>query len=173
MKGFTLIELMVVVTLIAIIGLITSQMFILNVRSQSKSEIQQEVKQSGDYAISVIESMVRNAVDIEKGSCNQNTDQIAITNQDGFSTQFLCDDGNKRIASVSSFPDPLPTVSVPLLSEKVVVSQCSFRVVCPTPPLSPKYVFINFSVSQENPDAGVNASALLEYQTTIAVRNYQ
>lgn len=174
--GFSLIELLVVITLIGIIGVITTQVFILGFRSQGKSEITKEVKQNGDYTLSVIESMVRNAVNIQAG-CNQSVAQLPITNPDGYTTTFFCSEGDK-IASISSgFPDPTPSVSQALTNNKVAVYNCSvaFRIVCPTPPINPKYVFVNFTVSQAGvgltPTPGSFSS--IDYQTTISLRNYQ
>lgn len=177
-SGFTLIELLVVVVLVGIIGTLTTQAFILGFRAQGKSEMNKEVKQNGDYVMSVVEGMVRNASDIDSSQCNSNVDQLTIFNQDGFTTTFDCSSGNS-IASVSGIniptPQPSPT-GLPLISGKVAVVNCNFRVVCPTPPLSPKYVFISFTVSQNPPGptpADPIARASVDYETTVSLRNYQ
>src|SRR3989344_5749758 len=89
-RGFSLIELLVVISLIGIIGTIITQVFILGIRSQAKSEIIKEVKQNGDYATSVIESMIRNSLDIQASECNENTNLLTILNPDGYTTTFDC-----------------------------------------------------------------------------------
>lgn len=177
--GFTLVELLVVVALVSIIGTITTQVFVLGFRSQTKAEVLKEVKQSGDFAIAVIESMVRNAADIplDQSSCNTNMSKLTILNQDGLTTTFDCT--GTSIASVSGFfvpaAQPTPT-GVPLIGSKVTVTNCNFRVVCPDPPLSPKYVYVSFTLNQATgalvtPIPENRAS--LDYQTTISLRNYQ
>ena len=172
--GFTLIELLITVALIGIVGTITTQIFILGFRSLAKSEAIKEVKQSGDYALSVMESMVRNASNISNISlsCNTSTDELSLINPDGFTTTFTCLEGSE-IASASGF------TTYPLTSTKVIVSGCNaaFRVVCPTPPLYPKYVLFNFTVSQAaitgQPTPQPENRASLEYQSTVSLRNYQ
>jgi prepilin-type N-terminal cleavage/methylation domain-containing protein len=176
-KGFTLIEILVVITLMGVIGTITAQVFIIGTRSQAKSEILKEVKQNGDYIQTVVEGMVRNAVDIPdvSNSCNVGSDSPALTiiNPDGNSTTFDCSDG-QNVASNSS------SLNLTLNSQKVRVSNCNFRLICPTPPTSPKYVFFTYTVCQYNAQACPALSgefpenrASVEYQTTVTLRNYQ
>lgn len=176
-RGFSLIELLVVVTLMGIIGMITTQMFILNVKSQSKSELGKEVKQNGDYALAVIESMLRAAVDIVGSTtCNQpSAKTLTILNPDGLNTTFDC--SSSQMASISSgFPDGSPDVSLPLTSSKVIVSNCNLRLVCPTPPINPKYVFVSFKLSQS---IGGQTTPLpdsyssIDFQSTVSLRGFE
>lgn len=180
-KGFSLIELLVVVALVGIIGAITTQVFIAGFKSQGKGEIVKEVKQNGDYALSVIETMVRNASDFStEADCNQDKTSISIINPDGYTTIFDCSLTNGNIASVSALPTttpgPTPT-GIPLTSNKVAVSSCNFRVVCPTPPLSPKYVFVNFVMRQGTvigqPTPLPENTASLEYSGTFSLGRYK
>ncbi|MBI3379591.1 type II secretion system protein, partial [Candidatus Gottesmanbacteria bacterium] len=147
LRGFTLVELLVIVALVGMIGVITSQVFIIGFRSAGKGEIVKEVKQNGDYAMSVMETMVRNAADISPDQvCNANSTSLSIINPDGYTTTFDCDPATFNISSASA---TYPT-GIPLMSNKVAVpaGSCHFRVVCPTPPLSPKYVFVGFTLTQ-------------------------
>lgn len=190
-SGFTLIELLVVITLLGIIGSITTQVFILGFRSQGKSEIIKEVKQNGDNAISIMENMIRNAADIPQSlaQCNTSLDALTIVNPDGYTTTFKCvtvNPGVSSIASVSGDSDglPLPGPTLALTSNRVTIPtpdsggySCTFRVVCPTPPLSPKYVFLSFKVIQAavpgQPTPEPENRSSLDYQTTISLRGYQ
>ncbi|MBI3955622.1 type II secretion system protein, partial [Candidatus Gottesmanbacteria bacterium] len=170
--GFSMIELLVVVALIGIIGTITTQVFILALQTQVKSEIIKEVKQNGDYALSVMESMVRNSTDILSISCNETSSQLTIQNPDGFNTVFDCTGSN--ISSISGSESILPTpTGAPLTNSKVKVSSCTFRVICPTPPINPKYVYIEYTVSQAGAGTGPKDTSSLNYQTTVSLRNYQ
>ncbi len=181
-SGFTLVELLVVVALVGVIGVITTQVFIIGFKSQGKGEIIKEVKQSGDYALSVIESMVKNAADFAPGqACNQDSSSLAIVNPDGFTTIFDCNTTDLyTIASVSALPTttpgPTPT-GLPLTGSKVAVASCNFRVVCPTPPLSPKYVFVDFTVTQGTivgqPTPLAENTASLEYSGTFSLGKYR
>lgn len=176
-EGFTLIELMIVIVLVGIIGTITTQVFLINLRSQNKSEILKEVKQNGDYATSIMESMIRNAGDVLTSQCNDSslTNMLTIVNQDGYSTTFDCSDDIK-IASVSSTS---PYAPESLTSNHVKVTNCFFELICPTPALSPKYVYMGFRICQEGADtcpdninSSVDARATLDYETTVTLRNY-
>lgn len=173
-SGFSLIELLIVITLIGIIGVIISQVFIMGFKIQAKSEIVKEIKQNGDFALSVIENMVRNSADINSGQCNISGNMLTITNQDGYSTTFDCT-SNTQIASISAYSGLYPTIVTSLTNNKVTVSNCSFVIVCPTPALNPKYVFMNYTVRQSGsgiiPTPGAYSS--LDYQSTISLRNYQ
>lgn len=172
MVGFSMIELLVVVALIGMIGAITTQVFILALQTQGKSEIIKEVKQNGDYALSVMESMVRNSSDILSISCNETSSQLTIQNPDGFNTVFDCTGSNISSISGSENADPTPT-GAPLTNSRVKVSSCTYRVICPTPPINPKYVYIEYTVSQAGAGTGPKDTSSLNYQTTISLRNYR
>ncbi len=172
--GFTLVELLVAITLVGIIGVLVTQAFIIGLNAQAKSEVMKEVKQNGDYAISVIEQMVRNARDITGQSCNETSSLgFTIENQDGYATTFACSSENSNISSISATLEGEIISAVSLTTNKVTVTNCSFRIVCPTPPVSPKYVFVNFTISQLGESVPVRSRASQEYQTTISLRNYQ
>ena len=169
-SGYSLIELLVVITLIAILGTLTAEAFILGLRAQSKSEILKEVKQNSEYIGQVIENMVRNSIDIEETQCNSNTQELTIRSSDGYYTTFDCT--ATVMASISGqFPEP--TVYQTLSNNRVSLENCNFRIVCPTPPTNPKYIFFNFSMSQTGSDLPKEKQANYEYQNTISLRNYQ
>ena len=172
-RGFTLIELLAVIALIGLIGTITSQFFILGFRSQGRSEVGKEIKQNGDYALAVMESMIRNAAYIPDNQCygvNPSSRSVVIVNPDGYETTFDC--SGTEIASNSSSTNPN---SYPLTNDKVTIADCIIRVICPTPPINPMYVYINFTFNQAGPNITLSpgSSPLLEYQTTVSLRNYQ
>ncbi|OGV91706.1 hypothetical protein A3A66_02210 [Microgenomates group bacterium RIFCSPLOWO2_01_FULL_46_13] len=59
--GYTLIEVLVVVTLTAILAVATVNLFLTSVQGGSKAARLNEVRSSGDYALAQIERLVRNA----------------------------------------------------------------------------------------------------------------
>jgi len=169
-KGFTLIEILVVVTFVGMIGIIISQVFILGVRSQVKNEVMKEVRQNGDFIIGVVEGMTKSAIDTENTDCNKSVSQFSIINQDGYTTIFSCTGNN--IASTSVYLAPTPTVTVNLNTSRVKITDCGFRLVCPTPAIAPKYVLFNFTVSQASGNSPESQSSM-DYQTTVSLRSYQ
>lgn len=71
-NGFTLIEFLVVFAIIAMVGGITSDLFLGILRGSNKANITNEIKQNGSYALSFMERTVRNSAAL-----------IALENPDG------------------------------------------------------------------------------------------
>lgn len=159
-KGFTLIEIMVVIGVFGIIAAFTTNMFVSILRGSSKSQILAEVKQNGNYALSVMERMIRNARKIEV----YDVSSITILNPDGGSTVFSCDPGQKIASNSAS-----------LISEQVLVGDC------------PNFIAVNEGISGLNPDtvtitftlqeAGAKTrpedKARVDFQTTVSLRNVE
>lgn len=176
--GFTLIELLVVITIVGFIGVMTTQIFILGIRSQMKSEVMKELKQNGDYAEGVMSSMIRNAVDIgdQSISCNTNTEKLTILNPDGYATTFDCSD-NTKISSISGSMENNVFVpngqQITLTNIQLSIMVCNFRLVCPTPPLYPKYVFMDFLLTQAGVTPTPGNASFFESQSTVSLRGYE
>lgn len=98
--GFTLLETLVSVAIIAVVSAVLSQVFISTLRTNTKTEILKEVKQNGDLALETITRMIQNAQSI---TCV--TDQsLALVNPDGDTTTLGCSAAGStlRLASVSA-----------------------------------------------------------------------
>ncbi len=63
-KGFTLIEILVVITIIGILTGITADIFIQIVRGSNKANVVTEIKQNGDNILNQLERAIRNAEEI-------------------------------------------------------------------------------------------------------------
>ncbi|OGG13677.1 hypothetical protein A2773_00080 [Candidatus Gottesmanbacteria bacterium RIFCSPHIGHO2_01_FULL_39_10] len=167
--GFTLIEILIAVSLIGIMMIAISQVFISILQTQTKGEIIKGVKQNGDYAFSVMESMIRNAKEVtdpDPTSCGSQVDEISIKNVDDYITRFYCTGGaTSRVSSRSATSDLF------LTSSEVVASNCHFIVNCPSS--SPKYVWITFTLSQVNVSAGTEGTATETFEGTVSLRNYE
>lgn len=164
-EGFSVIEMLVVIALLGIISAIVTQVLVISVRSNLKAEIQKEVKQNGDYAMAIMERAIRNATDVDVGGCNVSSNHVTITNPDATNTTFTCNNAPKKIISSSGG-------GVDLTNNRVAWNTtCTFRVICPTPPIRPKYVYINFTLTQAGVTADPNSSASLPYQSTIELRS--
>lgn len=161
--GFSLVELLIVVVLMGMISVMISEVFIMTIRSHVKSEMIKEIKQSGDYALSVIETMVRNATEISVPSCNTNVQTFSITNPDGRSTTFDCSSAD-TIASVGA-------TTQALTSERTIVALCTFRVICPPEGSGSKYVLVNFTLRQKGDNVALEQQASEEFQTTVVLRS--
>jgi len=157
-KGFSLIEILTVMAILSLIGVVASSMFFTILKGSTKTQITTEIKQNGNYALSVMERMIRNAESLDAYTA----DSLTITSSDGFSTTFFCHDGDgdgfKEIASNSA----------KLISNKVQVNNCSIFQVDPgIPKASPDTVTINFDLSQVE-----TTEPLVHFETTVSLRNY-
>ena len=105
-SGFTLIEVLVSVGIIALVGIVLSQGFFSMVRTNVMTELIKDVKQNGDVALDVMTRMVRNASAVTTvcSDSGTTTGSITIQNPNSYTTTFQCvlDSGVARIASVSA-----------------------------------------------------------------------
>lgn len=99
-KGFTLMEILISVGILAIVATLLSQVLFTTAHVNKKTEILTNIKQDGNFALDVIGRMVRSARSID--TCESN--KLSITNPDNNVTTIECfSDGNAaRVASVSA-----------------------------------------------------------------------
>jgi len=172
-KGFTLIEILVVVGLLAMAAVIGANLFFTTFRSSTKTKILTVVKQNGDYALSVMERLIRDAEEVITNSdgdvCESGMNKIKVKRLDGSKIEFEClDEGTLTgyIASTSA-------VRARLISDEVKLDSCSFD--CSQEeinPFNPQSVMIKFTLSQAGGAARVEEQASIDFQTTVTTRNY-
>jgi len=154
--GFTLIEMLVATSVIVVVGTIVVSLFLSNLRAASKSKLLTKVKQNGNYALSVMERMIRNAQSIS--NCSGTSSSLKILNPDGGITEFICGD---QIASNSG---------TFLTSAGLKVSDCSFE--CVQPQGKPAVVTIRFKLSQKGTSLGKEFTAQAAFEATVSARTY-
>ncbi|MBI4029223.1 MAG: prepilin-type N-terminal cleavage/methylation domain-containing protein [Candidatus Blackburnbacteria bacterium] len=96
--GFTLVELLVVITIFAIMLLVVNQLLFATFRGVSKSEAQDKVKRQGEQAMAVVEREVRNARTIF--TCTGAT--VTFQNPDGSTGSFSCTNIGSGSGSLAS-----------------------------------------------------------------------
>jgi prepilin-type N-terminal cleavage/methylation domain-containing protein len=116
-QGFSLLEILVVVTVFSILAILTTQAVLLTLRGSKKSESLTKVRGNIDYSLAVIERNIRNAESIEECP-NPDPSTISYLDENGVSTSFSCasDAEGGYIASASGR----------LTSSEVDVTSCSF-----------------------------------------------
>lgn len=169
-----MLEIVVAVGVIALVGTLITQVFFTTSRSNTKTEVQKNVKQNGDFAIELMGRMIRGArrVTTSCSTAGTTTTSIAITNPDGGGTTFGCllDGTVTRIASTSaSRTDYLTDQDLTLGG--VDCTGASLQFVCTTPTDQPTTIAITFQLTQQGapPDQFDKASG--SFQTTVAIRN--
>lgn len=187
-KGFTLIEMLVAIGVFVVVGSIAVSILFSALRGTNKTNVITIVRQNGNYAISQMEKMIRNAKSFEAVSadlgytwetvCNPSTHyrQIKISSFDDVETTFKCNDNN-NISSVSASGATvylLDTSSVSLPSTiPLPQNRCYFT--CSRPDsVSPPIIGINFYLTDTSTtgfaENKASQSAIL-FQTSVQIRN--
>lgn len=153
-RGFTLIEILVVLAIFTVIALVANQILFSTLRGSAKSEVTARVKREGERVMSVMERLLHNSRSIV--SC----DSVQVTYRDlvGVQSSFSCQSGAVyRDASI-------------LTSSDVDVVACS--ITCETVGGVTKAVNITLGLSQR---AGgtlrVQERARIDLQTKVLLRN--
>ncbi len=166
--GFTLIELLITSVLSAMIMLMVTTTFYGLLKITSRSEASQQVKQNGDYAMSVITRLTRNAVDITSTCNGAPFTNLTIRDQNGNSSGFSCfnpGNGVTQIASASA------STAGPLTSSEVTLgSTCpgTLTFICTTSPSGRKSVSISFTLSHVE---SLTNPVSVDFTSTVALRN--
>lgn len=106
-RGFSLIELLIVVTLVVMLMLAASTIFLTFLVSNSQVNSDQLVKQEGQYALAQMEFLLRNALELEPNTggieCESGMTEIKLRSLDGATTTLMAenDGGITKIASNS------------------------------------------------------------------------
>jgi prepilin-type N-terminal cleavage/methylation domain-containing protein len=167
-NGFTLLEMLVSIVIIALLSIVLSQVFISTLRSNAKTEVLKEVKQSGDTAIDTLTRMVQNAQSV---TCTTNQ-SVAIVNPDGDTSTIACAQvsGNTRLASSSStMTEYLSSASVSLGGTDCASSTLHFT--CATVSGLPTNVAVSFTLSQAGTVGDQFEKASESFQTSVSMRN--
>lgn len=172
--GFTLLEVVVSLGILAVLSLILSQSFISSIRTSTKGEVSQEVLTSGNYAIELASRLILNANDITSActSTGASSSEITIKGTDSVLTTLGCvvDTTSLRIASTSG-----STVTY-LTSDAVTLNgeDCSDAItfVCKVVGSeNKKNVTMSFDLEQRNPFVKKFEKAKVPFIVSMTMRN--
>lgn len=184
-KGLTLIELVIVIGVISISVPVIFGLFLLSLKTQSKIYILQEAKRNGDYALNVIENMVKQYVVAVHSDIPAADNEVCTAADPGYSSGDLYFEdryGNwfrfylsadDTIASQSSIPDS----SVELTNRRVRIIKNAgipFLSCRRTSAFSPPLISISFTITQLGTDLSTppEERVSMTYQTKIKLRTY-
>ena len=165
-KGFTLVELLVTISIVAMVGVVASSTLFSLFRGASKSEILKEVKQNGETALSVMEQKVRNATSVLCTSLGGSQYFMTITNQDGTTTQFACNSSPLTLTQ-----DNKNLINSASTGTSIQLVACDASVFVCTPPVNPTSVQIRFGLKEGNANANTAETATSYFQSTVTLRN--
>ncbi len=171
--GFTLLELLVSVGVVGLVSVVLSQTFFATTRTNTKTELLQDVKQNGDYAMDIIGRMIRNARSVTSlCSASGSTDiLVTIVNPDYRFTTFSCvlDSGVTRIASVSASSTVYVTSSNLTLGSSCTTA--AFSATCTKPEGQPAIVTVSYILSQKGTPQYLFERASVTFQSSFGLRN--
>lgn len=164
-QGFTLIEILVTISIVAMVGVIASSTLFSLFRGASKSEILKEVKQNGEFALSTMEQKVRNATSV---TCFNSFSKygISVVNQDGTTTLFECDTSNNTLTQ-----DGNSLINTSIAGSAIKLKTCTASMFTCTPPGDPTSIIIQFDLEQANAGANTAETATSHFQTSVTLRN--
>lgn len=153
--GFTLIELLVVISIFSAVVALTGGILFSSLRGSEKTVILDQARQNGNYAISLMTKMIRNA---QSASC-PDANSVKIISQDKSEITFTC---GTTISSNSA--SLLNTEAV-----SVVTGTCSFT--CAQVIGQPLTVQIKFTLSEAGTTTFVERKATIPFETSVTLRN--
>ncbi|HLC83618.1 MAG TPA: prepilin-type N-terminal cleavage/methylation domain-containing protein [Bacteroidia bacterium] len=159
-KGFSLIEILIAISLFAIVAIISTQSLTSTLRSSRKSEAISRSREDVDHAMSTMERLLRNALEIDQSLCTGTN--LTYTDEYGNQTTLTCNGGaNGYIASGSA-----------RLTSQSVYVDCTLGVFnCPVSAVGvPEGVEISMTVRDAN-QTGAEGSMVTQ-QSKILLRNY-
>lgn len=167
-KGFTLIEILVVITIFAFLGILITRSILLSITGSKKSESIVKVRTSLDYAMGVMERQLRNADGIptlnpdDSPNCpNTDTSVLNYTDQYGNLTSFSCQ-SNGNVQYMASGSAQLTGSDINLKTCEILCSQSTG--------VSPAVVTIN--LEGEDVTASGIQGADVSLSTQVSLRNY-
>lgn len=158
-KGLSLIEILIVITIFAVIGLLSTRSVFLTLRGAKKSESTIKIRESLNFAFAVIERQLRNA---ESVTCpNSPTTSLSYVSIEGVSTSFSCTTvgTDKYIASGSAR----------LTSNDIYVSTCSITCTQSSVNTPPK---VDIVVEASDNNTSDVEEGIVSMQTQVILRNY-
>lgn len=108
-KGFSLVEMLVVIFIFSILGVVTTQSLALSLRGSKKSESIGAVKENLEYTVSTMERLLRNAKSIDVTACNASQNRLDYVDEYGVSAYFECSNADARVASGSATTSTIMT----------------------------------------------------------------
>lgn len=159
-KGFSLIELIIVVGLLSLLMLAISSTMLMSVMSSTRIRTATKVKQAGNYALDQMQTIIRNAKSVT--SCNTTTGTIVVVGVDGGTTSLnpIVVGTETRIASNSG---------IYLTPDNLLVS--NFKLTCLPSDTEPKLLKISFDLKDDLVTRRASESPTLHFETSVSLRN--
>lgn len=168
-KGYSLIELIVVVGLTSILAIAITAIMMSSLLSSSRVRTLIKIRQAGDLAMTQVQQLIRNAKSIDEcssGNGASTDDYIIITGQDGELTTLETEEispGEYKIASTSA-------LRIRYLNTEDIPAQ-AFNLTCEPSDTETTLVKIFFTLANEAASGRPFDSPTVNFETSIELRN--
>jgi prepilin-type N-terminal cleavage/methylation domain-containing protein len=162
--GFTLVELLIVVSLAVLLMLAASSIFMTFLLGGAKTNIEQNIKSEGEFAMSRMELMLRNAKKLTS-ACEEGMANISFESFDNLETTFEVAD--EKIASSSSQLGNYYLTS----DENTILDSNSLNFDCYSGDNNAKYINISFALKRGSGDTPDRDTAIVNFERGVTMRN--
>ncbi|MFH1244698.1 MAG: type II secretion system protein [bacterium] len=152
-RGFSLIELTVVIGLMGLLTLAISSVLLMSIVSSNRIRTITQVKQAGNYTIDQLQTLIRNAKSLV--ACNPDSSLLLI-NPDG------------GLTSISLTGNSLASNSASLIPSGLTIS--TFKLTCEPNSVSPNLISVSFDL-KKSLSTSTRESPTLHFETAINLRN--
>lgn len=159
-SGLSLVEILIVITIFAVIGILSTRSVFLTLRGAKKSDSLVRVRENVNNALSVIERQIRNS---EKITCPSNGATLSYVSLEGTNTNFSCQSiGIDGYISSGSASIRLTSSDISITSCSITCSKSSLNV----PPL------VTVAITAEDKTSTSVEKGSITTETQIVGRNY-
>jgi len=157
MRGFSLIELLIVITVLGVLGVVVSQSILVSIRTTNKTNSTISVREDVAQTVETMERRLLNAKSLDS-ACTDSAQSLAYTDQDGMPHEFSCAqvgvDGHIAIDGSR------------VTRDDVSITKCSFACSQPGFRVAP---VITVNVAAESSREGIEGSEI-ELTSTVQLR---
>ena len=162
--GLSLIEVLIVITIFAVLGILVTQSVALTLIGSRKSESIVRARENLDYSLNIIERGIRGASAVSPCSDNDGT-SVYYLDQSGNSSSFSCEG---TLGSIGSYIAS-GSAAVHLTSDAVKIMACVFHCY-PATGTNPTYVTVDLTMREASTSGAQGAN--VTGSTQIRLRNY-
>lgn len=160
-RGVSLLEILVVITIFAVLGVLVTRSVLLTLRGARRSEATLRIRENVNYAQSVIERQLRNANSVSPCP-NPDPTILNYLDENGNPSTFSCVGLNTQDTFIASGSARLTNPSVKFID-------CSISCSAPIPNVPSS---VTFSIQAQDASASGIENPTLTSSTTIQLRNY-
>ena len=170
-SGFTLIEILVAVSIISLVFVSATQIFAFTLRSNQKARAIMDTKQTGDNALAIVSNAIRTASAITSDCATVPAASINLTATNGNLITFTCLATNFTMTTINKDLTTESSILIDGSADNLVITEPNNCFTCyETSGSTPPIVQISYTLQKAgaNPASGIQ----LFFSTSVSLRNY-